>query len=214
MFTKARMDKKMDLKVDFKKTLKSIYDPPIGGFHIVDVPEMNFLLLDGKGNPNTSRDYQAALEALYALSYGIKFAYKAQGYDHVVPPLEGLWWMEIMEEFTLANIESWNWTMMIMQPAWVTPAGVEQAKSEAYRKKRLPYINNVRFEVYREGLSVQILYIGAYKDEAATIADMHRYIESNGYRPNGKHHEVYLSDARKTPTDKLKTILRQPIQLV
>jgi hypothetical protein len=122
--------------------------------------------------------------------------------------------MDDMHEFTVENKYRWKWTMMIMQPGWVTPAGVEQARSEAYRKKRLPNINNVRFEAYREGLSVQILYIGAYKDEAATIADMHRYIESNGYRPNGKHHEVYLSDARKTPTDKLKTILRQPIQPV
>ena len=202
----------MSEKVDYKKLLKPLYSPPRGGFHIVDVPEMNYLMVDGKGNPNTSADYQSSVEVLYTMSYGIKFALKGQGHDHVVPPLEGLWWMDNMDEFTLANKDLWKWTMMIMQPDWVTNDWVEKVRQEAYKKKKLAYANKVRFESYIEGLSVQFLYMGAYENESSTIANLHQFIRNNGYKLAGKHHEIYLGDPRKTLPEKLQTILRQPVK--
>ncbi len=201
-------------KVDFKKTLKNLYSPSIKDFHVVEVPDMNFLMIDGKGNPNTSIDYQQALETLYSMSYGIKFALKTKGYDHIIPPLEGLWWMEDMNEFSYENIARWKWTMMIMQPEWVTQETVELVQENVFKKKGNSNVNLVRYERYKEGLAVQKLYIGAYKDEAPVIADLHAFIKSNGYHTNGKHHEIYLSDVRKTSAEKLQTILRQPIRSV
>lgn len=204
----------MSTKVDFKKALKQLYNPPKGSFYIVDVPQMNFLMLDGKGDPNTSVDYQQAIDALYTMSYGIKFALKSQGYDHIVPPLEGLWWMENMNEFSVANKNRWEWTMMIMQPEWITTEWVEKVRQDAKKKKSNASLSEVRFDNYNEGLAVQILYTGAYENESPTIAELHRFITSNGYQTNGKHHEIYLSDIRKTSPDRLQTILRQPIRKI
>ena len=201
----------MTEKVDFRKTLKNLYNPGKGSFQLIEVPPMNFLMIDGKGDPNTAVEYQQAVEALYAMSYGIKFALKSQGVDYIVPPMEGLWWMEDMNEFTVANKPRWEWTMMIMQPEWVSGALVEKVKDKTYKKKGNPALQKIKFECYREGLSVQILYFGAYSNESSTIADMHDYIKRNGYKTNGKHHEIYLGDPRKSAPDKLQTILRQPI---
>jgi hypothetical protein len=202
----------MNAKVDFKKTLKQLYNPKQSNFHLVEVPPLNFLMIDGKGDPNQSKDYQNAIDALYTLSYGLKFALKTQGYDHIVPPLEGLWWMEKMEEFNLTNKEQWEWTMMIMQPDWINEEWVEKVRKNAMMKKDNPLIAQVRFESYTEGLSVQFLYTGAYENEAPRIAEMHKYILTNEYQMNGKHHEIYLGDPRKTSPERLKTILRQPIK--
>jgi hypothetical protein len=202
----------MSEKVDFKKVYKQLYGPPKAGFQVVEVPKMNFLMVDGVGNPNSAPAYQQAAEALYSLSYAIKFALKKQGLDYLVPPLEGLWWVDDMNEFSLANKDAWQWTMMIMQPDSVTETLVEKARQALKEKKQLPSLGNVRFESYTEGLSVQILYTGAYEDEAPTIAEMHKFLKNQKYLANGKHHEVYLSDPRKTPTEKLKTILRQPVR--
>jgi hypothetical protein len=202
----------LNSKVDFKKTLKYLYNPTKSGFHLLDVPQMNFLMMNGVGDPNKSEDFQKAVDALYSISYGIKFALKSQGFDHIVPPLEGLWWMENMAEFRQTNIDCWEWTMMIMQPEWVTSDWVEKVKEDTYKKKKLPALLNLRFEKYQEGLAVQILYSGAYENEAPTIANMHEFIRTNGYKTNGKHHEIYLGDPRKTPPDRLRTILRQPVK--
>jgi hypothetical protein len=199
-------------KVDFKKSLKQLYNPSEKDMHIVDVPGMKFLMVDGQGNPNTSLQYQQAIEVLYSMSYGIKFALKSLGYDHVIPPLEGLWWMENMKEFNRENIDQWNWTMMIMQPDWVSPETVESVKATVGKKKANSNVERVRYEKYIEGLVVQKLYFGEYKNEAPVIKDIHTYISFNGYVTNGKHHEIYLSDIRKTPADRLQTILRQPIR--
>jgi hypothetical protein len=204
----------MITKVDFKKTLKQLYNPSEKGFHFVDVPKMNFFMLDGKGNPNTSLEYQQAIDALYTMSYGIKFALKSRGFDHIVPPLEGLWWMQNMNEFSLANKARWEWTMMIMQPEWVTTEWVDKVRNEAIKKKSNPLISQIRFDLYDEGLVVQTLYTGAYENEAPTIAEMHHFIKNNGYQTNGKHHEIYLGDPRKTSPERLKTILRQPVRKV
>lgn len=198
-------------KLDFKKTLKTLYDPKEIGFHLVDVPAMDFLMVDGIGDPNQSVDYQHALEALYSVSYTIKFSLKADGFDYIVPPLEGLWWMDDMREFNEANKYRWKWTMMIMQPIQVSAETVTKAMQKVQKKDANPALMKVRFERYTEGSAVQTMYTGPYVEEAATIAAMHRFIDENGYRTNGKHHEIYLSDARKTAPEKLRTILRQPV---
>jgi hypothetical protein len=200
-------------KFDIKKELKHLYRPSKAKFSIVDVPEMNFLMVDGHGDPNTSPVYQAALEALYGVAYTIKFMLKKnpETDDFVVPPLEGLWWIKDMSQFTLADKDTWSWTMMIVQPEWVTPDIVEEARAETGRKKELPALPGLRFEPYHEGLSVQILYIGTYDEESPTIARMHAFAEEQGYALRGKHHEIYLSDPRRTAPEKLKTVIRQPI---
>ncbi len=172
---------------------------------------MNFLMVDGIGDPNKSPRYQQSIEALYSLSYGIKFALKPGGPDYVIPPLEGLWWMDDMRQFSTATKDRWKWTMMIMQPEWVSVDCIEQVRQKVKKKKANALLDETRFFRYSEGLSVQVLYTGAYSDEAPTIAEMHRFIHSNGYATNGKHHEIYLGDARKTAPEKLQTILRQPI---
>jgi hypothetical protein len=199
-------------KIDFKKALKQLYNPSTKGFHMVEVPAMNFLMLDGKGDPNTSLSYQEVIDALYSMAYGLKFALKAQGYDHIVPPLEGLWWLDDMSEFSLANKDRWEWTMMIMQPEWVSEEWVEKVRERAKQKKSNEMLDLVRFAPYIEGLAVQILYTGAYANEGPLIADMKGYITASGYHANGKHHEIYLGDPRKTSPSRLKTIIRQPVR--
>src|SRR4030042_1527010 len=168
----------MNSKVDFKKTLKYLYNPPKSGFHRLDVPQMNFIMMDGVGDPNKSVDYQHAVEALYSISYGIKFALKSQGFDHIMPPLEGLWWMENMAEFRHASKDRWEWTMMIMQPEWVTSEWVEKVRQDTRKKKNNSFLSEVRFETFGEGLAVQILYTGAYEKEAPTIAEMPQFIKA------------------------------------
>jgi hypothetical protein len=202
-------------KIDFKKELKHLYRPSPKEFVVVDVPPMKFLMIDGHGDPNTAQEYQDAVEALYAVAYKLKFTSKKElGKDYVVPPLEGLWWAEDMETFTTARDKSaWDWTMMIMQPEWITQEMVGEAVGQV-QKKGLPALSKLRLETYHEGLAVQILHIGSYDDEAPTIARMHAFIDENGYEPAGKHHEIYLSDPRKVAPEKLKTVLRQPVRKI
>jgi hypothetical protein len=203
-------------KIDFKKELKHLYGPSAKKFEVVDVPPMNFLMLDGHGDPNTAQEYKDALEALYAVSYKLKFVSKKElGKDYVVPPLEGLWWAEDMEAFTAARDKSaWDWTMMIMQPQWITQEMVEAAVKQV-EKKGLPALPKLCLETYHEGLAVQILHIGSYDDEAPTIAKMHHeFMPESGYEPAGKHHEIYLSDPRQVAPEKLKTVLRQPVRKI
>ena len=199
-------------KIDLKKELSHLYNPSSKTFSIVDVPSMNFLMIDGHGDPNTNPAYAEAVEALYGLAYTIKFALKKEGMDFVVPPLQGLWWMEPMQDFSSENKDQWDWTMMILQPDFVTSEAVEGARLAAAKKKDLPALQRLRFEPYHEGLSVQILYFGAYVDEGPVIARLHRFIKENGYERSGKHHEIYLGDPRKTAPEKLKTIIRQPVK--
>lgn len=200
-------------KIDFKKELKHLYRPSKSSFSIVDVPQMDFLMIDGKGDPNTSTAYQEAVDALYAVAYAIKFMLKDDPEidDYVVPPLEGLWWAEGGGGFSLDDKDAWPWTMMIMQPAWVSADLVEDARAKAARKKDLPALSRLRFAPYHEGLSVQILYVGPYDEEEPTIARMHAYAAEQGYALRGRHHEIYLSDPRRTAPENLKTVIRQPI---
>ena len=181
---------------------------------MVDVPPMQFLMIDGHGDPNTAQEYRDAVEVLYAVAYKLKFiSRKETGVDYVVPPMEGLWWVENMEEFTTDDKSAWDWTMMVMQPEWITREMLHEAVRQVERRKNLPALSKLRLETYREGLSVQIMHFGGYADEAPTLARLHNeFIPENGYEAAGKHHEIYLSDPRRVAPDRLKIVLRQPIR--
>jgi hypothetical protein len=201
-------------KIDFKKELKDLYSPP-KKFVIVDVPEMKFLMVDGHGDPNVAQDYQDALEALYAMAYKIKFLSKQQlVQDYVVPPLEGLWWAENMENFTSARDKSqWDWTMMIMTPEWITSEIYNVALGSVRKGKNPNALDKLRLERYHEGLSVQIMHVGSYDEEGPTIMKLHQeFLPENGFVENGKHHEIYLGDPRRVAPEKLRTVLRQPVK--
>lgn len=200
-------------KLDLKKDFREFYHPSAKEPSIVEVPEMQFLMVDGAGDPNTSIAYAEAIEALYAMSYTLKFLSKAEeGIDYVVMPLEGLWWTPDMAEFSAEDKSAWEWTAMIMQPAHITAAHVETATTEVRRKKDPAALDRLRLESFTEGLSIQILYFGPYADEAPTIERLHQSAFEGGCHLRGKHHEIYLSDARRTEPEKLRTVIRQPIE--
>ena len=199
-------------KLDLKKMYKHLYQPP-KRFELVEVPALQFIMLDGRGDPNTSPAFAAALQALYALSYTLKFALKkAEGLDYPVMALEGLWWAEDMETFLSGDKSSWLWTLMILQPEAVTPAWFEEARRLAAKKVPAELLAQARLEPYAEGLSAQIMYTGPYSAEGPTIAALHQFIADQGLRLRGKHHEIYMSDFRRTPPEKLLTVIRQPAE--
>ena len=197
-------------KFDVKRDLAA-YTAPRGFFEVVDVPELQFCMVDGHGDPNTAPEYPAAVEALYAVSYAAKFRSKrGLDRDYVVGPLEGLWSADDPSTFVRREKSSWDWTMMIWQPDWLTPdlvaAAIEQAAAKA------PAAGRVRFESLTEGLSAQTLHVGSYDDEGPTLARLHdEFMPEQGLRFNGRHHEIYLGDPRRTAPEKLRTILRQPV---
>lgn len=199
---------------DWKKELKRWYQPSAKEVTQVDAPPMNYLMLDGKGDPNTSQDYADAVAALYAVAYAIKFKVKksALAIDYGVMPLEGLWWAEDMSTFTTADKTGWLWTMMIAQPSFVDTATVNAAIAEVKKKKNPAAISKLRFEPFTEGACAQIMHIGPFSEEGPTIAKLHQFIEDSGRKRYGKHHEIYLSDIRKADPAKWKTILRQPMR--
>lgn len=207
---KAMGNAKEVLKVDFKKEFKELYNVPKKN-HLVTVPEMNYLMIDGKGDPNTSPAFQTAIEALYSVSYAAKFSSKAAGLDYVVMPLEALWYMDKMDDFLSAPKDDWKWTAMIMQPPHITPEMIEEAIETVRKKKKLVPVEQLRFQSYNEGPSVQILYVGPFDDEHPTIIKLHEFAQEQGYALSSKHHEIYLSDFRKVDPSKLKTIIRQPV---
>jgi hypothetical protein len=179
---------------------------------LVDVPELQFLMIDGHGDPNVSERYREAIQALYGVSYALKFGLKrAGGPNYKVSPLEGLWWVADMTHFSTEDKSAWNWTAMIKQPASVTPELVEETVDEVAEKKRLPAVRELRLERFAEGQSAQILHLGPYADEGPTIERLHAFIEERGYTTRGKHHEIYLGDPRRSAPERLKTIIRQPI---
>ncbi|HEX8079737.1 MAG TPA: GyrI-like domain-containing protein [Jatrophihabitans sp.] len=197
---------------DIKKERKDLYSPKRGDFEIIDVPDLGFLMIDGHGDPNTSAAYRDAVAALYTASYAVRAATKARGERvHTVAPLEGLWSATDWEVFRTGDKDAWDWTMMIAQPDWVSSELVDEALAAA-RKKGLPALSLIRFERYAEGRSAQILHVGSYDDEGPTLARLHaEFLPAHGLVPTGLHHEIYLSDPRKTEPGKLKTILRQPV---
>ncbi|MCS3428161.1 GyrI-like domain-containing protein [Leucobacter aridicollis] len=203
----------MTEKVDFKKTLDS-YHAKRGEFRVVDVPELQYLMVDGDGDPNTSPEYAAALSALYPVAYKLKFASKRElARDYVVPPLEGLWWAADMEAFTVRRDKSqWDWTMMLMVPDWLDRAAFERAVALVGEKDAPERLGDVRFDTLAEGLCVQTLHVGSYDDEAPVLAEMHDVvIPGRGLALRGIHHEVYFSDPRKVAPERMRTLLRQPV---
>jgi hypothetical protein len=201
------------MKTDFKKTLEAYKATP-GEFKIVDVPPLQYLMVDGHGDPNTAREYADAVAALYPIAYKLKFASKrGLGKDYVVMPLEAQWWASDMAAFTTERDKSqWDWTAMIMVPDWITGEMFADAIANVAAKDQPASLDKVRLETLHEGLSVQTLHIGAYDDEAGVLAKLHHeYLPHAGLRPTGRHHEIYFSDARKVEPAKLRTILRQPV---
>jgi hypothetical protein len=180
---------------------------------LLEVPESSFLMVDGHGDPNVSPAYAEAVEALYAVSYTLKFALK-QGprrLDSQVMPLEGLWWVPDMSQFSTTPQADWDWTLMIRQRDEVDQDLFAASVQQVTGKKTLPAAPRLRLERFREGLAAQVLHIGPYAAEGPTIQRLHAFIRGHGYGLTGKHHEIYLGDPRRAAPEKLRTILRQPV---
>jgi hypothetical protein len=200
-------------KIDYKKELKHLYQPSAKNVVMVNVPQMNFLMIDGKGDPNSSEAFQDAVESLYALSYAIKFMVKKGelAIDYGVLPLEGLWWAEDMSKFSVESKGDWKWTLMIMQPEFITGEIVAKATGQVRDKKNPVALSSLRFESFTEGMAAQIMHIGPFSEEGPTIQKVHEFIKDKGSQFRAKHHEIYLSDIRKAAPEKWKTIIRQPM---
>lgn len=205
---------------DYKKEYKDLYMPKDKAA-LVEIPPINFLMVDGSGNPNNNLDFEQATELLYGLSYTIKMSKnkgeQPEGYfDYVVPPLEGLWWTD--DEFSLENKDNWKWTLMLRQPEFVTEDVVKWAKEQYLKKKSDAAIDKIRFESFYEGLCVQIMHIGPYNTEPESMKKINDFIQNQGLRDKvgsgGKHHEIYLSDPRRCKPENLKTILRHPVEKI
>ena len=199
--------------LDLKKQWKELYCAKAGIITAVEVPPLTYLMVDGEGDPNTSQAFQDAVEALYSLSYTLKFTLKKspRAIDYGVMPLEGLWWADDPRAFYEADKSAWKWTAMILQPDVINQAEVDAAFDQVRKKKNPAALDRVRFEKLEEGPSAQVLYLGPFSAEAPTIQRMHDLIHAAGKQLRGKHHEIYLSDPRRTAPEKLKTILRQPM---
>jgi hypothetical protein len=199
-------------KIDFKKTLRALYEAPTDRFVLIEVPVMRFVKVDGSGDPNSAPAYKQAVEWLYSISYAMKFVAKAStNRDYVVPPLEGLWWSDDPSDFVARRKDRWHWTMMIMAPELVDHDMFEAAVDKT-TKKLGPAPETLRLEAFDEGLSLQILHVGSYDDEGPILAKLHDHeMPSRGLVHAGPHHEIYLSDPRKVAPSKLKTLLRQPV---
>jgi hypothetical protein len=199
-------------QLDLRRALPDLYsagpDPTV-----VEVPELTFLAIDGRGDPNTSAGYAQAVQALYAMAYGVHFALKRRpgGLDARVMPLEGLWWVPDMSLFRESDKDAWLWRLLIAQPEQVTAGTVAEVRAAATAKKPGLPLDRVRLERFAEGRCAQVLHRGPYAEEAPTIERLHRYIADRGYRLTGRHHEIYLGDPRRAAPEKLRTILRQPV---
>ncbi|MBI3480315.1 MAG: GyrI-like domain-containing protein [Nitrosomonadales bacterium] len=200
-------------KLDLKKELKHLYQPSAKEVVQVDIPAMNYLMVDGKGDPNTAPEFAAAIEVLFAVSYTLKFMVKkgAQTIDYGVMPLEGLWWADDMSSFATGDKSKWQWTAMIMQPPFISKELVDAANAEVKKKKNPAAIAKLRFEAFTEGQCAQTLHIGPFSEEGPTIVKVHQFIAAQGCKLRGKHHEIYLSDIRRAAPEKWKTIIRQPM---
>lgn len=207
---------------DYKKEFPDLYRPKTTPV-LIDVPAMPFIMVDGRGNPNTSEAYKAAMELLYGLSYSIKMSKMSgaqpEGYfEYVVLPLEGLWSVDDADYDGTGVIDKdrFCWTSMIRQPDFVTPAVFEQAKQALAKKKPELDLSAARLEVWREGLCAQVMHLGPYDDEPATIETLNAFIEASGYRNDlgggRRHHEIYLGDPRRVRPERLKTVIRHPVK--
>lgn len=200
-------------KIDYKKELPHLYSASAKKVELVLVPSMNFLQIDGAGDPNRSLAFQEAVEALFGVSYTLKFMIKKGegGLDYGVMPLEGLWWTEDMVRFSIDAKGDWQWTLMIMQPPLVTQGLVDEAVAQVRKKKDTAALVSLRFAAFFEGKAAQIMHVGPFSEEGPTIRRVHDHIQAAGGTLSGKHHEIYLSDIRKAVPEKWRTIIRQPL---
>ncbi|WP_413110441.1 GyrI-like domain-containing protein [Thaumasiovibrio sp. DFM-14] len=200
-------------KIDFKKTLKHLYRPSAKCVVEVDVHEMQFLVIDGTGGPEDPT-FQEAIEALYSVSYTLKFIIKKGdlGIDYGVLPLEGLWWADEMNDFIDDNKSNWEWRLMIMQPDFITRKHINAAIATVREKKQLAAIDKVEFALFHEGRCSQTLHVGPFSEEGPTVQRVHQFIKDTGAELSGKHHEIYLSDIRRAAPENWKTIIRQPMR--
>jgi len=200
-------------KIDYKKSLKHLYQPSAKEVVRVDVPVMYFLMVDGMGDPNISQAFADAVEVLFSVSYTLKFMVKKgpQAVDYSVMPLEGLWWADDLSAFTTGDKAGWKWTAMIMQADFISQEMVQAAMTAVKTKKNPSALPGVRFEALSEGSCAQTLHIGPFSEERPSIEKVHAFIERSGCKPAGKHHEIYLSDMRRVAHEKWKTVLRQPM---
>ena len=199
-------------KIDLRKQLADLYKASAKQVYDVDIPPMDFLMIDGKGDPNKAPEYAKAVTALYQLAYAITFRIKKgkQAIDYGVMPLEGFWWADDMRTFSIEDKSAWKWTMMILQPDFVIRELVEEMRTEVAEKKNPPALPKIRFQAFAEGPAAQVLHLGPYASEGPTIHRIHEHIKQSGHALRGKHHEIYLKDPRKSAPEKLRTIIRLP----
>lgn len=198
-------------KLDYKKIYKSLYKPGDKP-EIVDVPTFTYLMIDGKGDPNTSPAYSEAVSALYKFAYAIRFYMRDEkSVDFGVMPLEGLWWVKNIDLFSYDDKNNWFWTMMILQPESVTPEVVDTIRPMVIAKHKIRQLDSIRFETYSEGTSAQVMHHGPYATEKPSIDNLHAFIAAQNYQPHLKHHEIYLNDPNRVAPERLLTILRQPV---
>jgi hypothetical protein len=200
-------------KLDLLKQKKDLYSASLNKVTFLTIPPLNYLMINGEGDPNTSQSYKDSLQALYSLAYTLKFTIKKgkPSIDFKVMPLEGLWWVDDMNLFSVKNKRDWNWTMMILQPDFIDNDLVKEMCEQVIQKKGLLLAKKIRLEQYIEGDCAQLLHIGPYSAEGKNIEKLHTTISEHGYQHKGKHHEIYLNTPLKTAPEKLKTIIRQPI---
>lgn len=199
------------MSVDYRRKLAHLYgarrEP-----EMIEVPLLSYLMIDGQGDPNISRAYADAVEALFSLAYTIKFALKrASGTDLRVMPLEGQWWCDDMRRFSVHDKQAWSWTLMILQPPEISAKLVEESRITLANKKPLPAIGKIRYSAMDEGRCAQMLHVGPFSEEGPTVERLHSFIKERGAQFAGKHHEIYLSDIRRAAPEKWRTIIRQPM---
>ena len=206
-------------KIDFKKAFKHLFSPSATKPTIVDVPECQYLMVDGEGDPNENPQFEQAMQTLYSILYSLKMGWKFEklerphGYvDFTVAPPEAQWWMKDGAGFDMTRPADWRWTLMIMTPDFVTQKMVDEAAVSVREKKGVAAIASYRFGRWEEGCCVQMMHLGPYDAEGPALEKMHRFAAESGYELHGNHHEVYLNDPRRVAPEKIKTILRQPVR--
>jgi hypothetical protein len=199
-------------KKDLSRELQSLYFPSPRAPVIVDVPAMTYFMVNGKGNPNRGREFPNAMAALYGVAYTLKFSLKEERRPFIIMPVEALWWTAGSSSFDSKRKSGWAWTAMLASPEKIRRSDFDKAVRQASAKKPDVHYNAVRMETWKEGRSAQILHIGPYAAEQPTIERLHAFLRAEGFRPRGKHHEIYLGDPRRTAPERLRTVVRQPVE--